>query len=348
MSRLRRWFLPVSLLILLWAAFVVPFPLMLHIPDDPRSLDEVVVLDLEGSELNGDYLLSIVRTRQGTVAGLVQASVLEGVRVQPVARVIPPGEDYGAYFARQRDVFAVAGEVAAAVGLRAAGYDADPERMRGSGVLVVDVVPGAPADGVLRSGDVIVAVDERSVGVVDDLRSAILGGSAGPRSVRFLRDDESHEAELEPVEMDTAEGPVQGIGVRIQTHEPRIDLPAPVEIESGGIGGPSAGLMIALTVYDKAARDVDLAAGRTIAGTGTMGGDGTVGSVGSIEQKVLAAHRLGVDVFLVPASQLERAELALPAGSPLQIVGVSTFDEALKALTPPTASAGTMDTAVAA
>ena len=79
-------------------------------------------------------------------------------------------------------------------------------------------------------------------------------------------------------------------------------FPFDVQISSGEIGGPSAGLMWALGLYDLLTPG-DLTGGRTIAGTGQIALDGTVIPIGGIEEKLTAAADAGATVFLVPAGQ---------------------------------------------
>lgn len=82
-----------------------------------------------------------------------------------------------------------------------------------------------------------------------------------------------------------------------------------VMIDTGGVGGPSAGLLTTLAVADLAS-PIDLAAGRRITGTGTVAPDGTVGPVGGVEDKIHAAQEAGADVFLVPTSLVDQAQAA--------------------------------------
>jgi PDZ domain-containing protein len=105
-------------------------------------------------------------------------------------------------------------------------------------------------------------------------------------------------------------------------------LPYSVKVASGGVGGPSAGLLIALTVYDKVLAGVDLAAGRTIAGTGTIDWQGRVGPVGGAGLKVIAAAHAKADVFLVPAANAAEARASLPKGADMDIVEIKSFDQA--------------------
>jgi PDZ domain-containing protein len=250
--------------------------------------------------------------------------------VLPAGQVLPPGESEGEFFARQQDVFDETAQQAAAVGLRAAGFDVGPEDLGGEGALVVETFPDSAATGTLLPGDVIVEAAGEPVGTFDHLRQVLARTGAATLDLTVRRAGR-------PVGIRITPRPVPGVseepvlGIQVTTLHATVDLPVPVAVDSGQIGGPSAGLMIALTVFDKV-DPVDLADGRQIAGTGTIAFDGAVGPISGIEQKVLAAHRQDVDVFLAPDAQLEEAGSLLPADSDMVLVGVGTFDEALDAL----------------
>ena len=81
------------------------------------------------------------------------------------------------------------------------------------------------------------------------------------------------------------------------------DSDVTVKIQLDNVGGPSAGLMFALGIYDKLTPG-PLNGGLHIAGTGTMAADGTVGPIGGIQQKMIAARSDGATVFFVPEGQL--------------------------------------------
>ena len=71
----------------------------------------------------------------------------------------------------------------------------------------------------------------------------------------------------------------------------------------------------------------DLAAGRTIAGTGTIAPGGEVGPIGGIEEKVIAAERIDAEVLLVPTGDFAAARRTAPED--LELVEVATFDDAI-------------------
>jgi PDZ domain-containing protein len=116
-----------------------------------------------------------------------------------------------------------------------------------------------------------------------------------------------------------------------------IMLPFEVDIETNDIGGPSAGLAFTLALIDELSPG-DMTGGRNIAVTGTISLDGSVGAIGGLPQKVSAVHQNGIDVFLVPASQVEledpeqRQRLDDAGKGEVEIIPVATLDEALDVL----------------
>ena len=102
------------------------------------------------------------------------------------------------------------------------------------------------------------------------------------------------------------------------------DLPFEVTIDSGDIGGSSAGLMFALEVRDRL-DGFDLTGGRQVCGTGTIDIEGTVGPIGGVRQKVVTAIAQGAEVFLCPRDNYEEA---LSAADGIEIVPVDRFQTA--------------------
>lgn len=322
----RALFLPVCLVLLLTAAATVPLPLFVERPQTPVSLGGHVEVAVDGGgQLDGDFLLPLVNLRRATVFWLLAGLADRDMRLVPATR-LTGGQQDADFFARQRSLFSETADLAAALALEAAGFEVDygePE-----GVLVAGILPGAPAEGALEVGDVVTAVDGVAVRSVDELLRVL--ARAGPSvQLDLLREGRALQV---AVRTGTVPGLAQpGLGVRPDIAFPPIELPVPVEIDSGRVGGPSAGLMVALTVYDLASPD-DVAGGRRIAGTGTIEPDGSVGPVGGVGLKVLAAHRDGADLFLVPSVQRDDALAGLPEGSTLEVVAVDSLAGALDAL----------------
>ncbi|MFU0560732.1 PDZ domain-containing protein [Gardnerella vaginalis] len=102
-----------------------------------------------------------------------------------------------------------------------------------------------------------------------------------------------------------------------------------VKMHIDDIGGPSAGMMYALGILNKLT-GIDLAGGKTIAGTGTIDNNGKVGAIGGIRLKMISAKRDGARWFLAPNSNCDEVVGNIPQG--LNVVSVKTLDDAYKAL----------------
>ncbi len=105
-------------------------------------------------------------------------------------------------------------------------------------------------------------------------------------------------------------------------------LPFPIKIDTGEVGGPSAGLAFALDILQEAGRNVTH--GHKVAATGELTLDGQVLPIGGVKQKTLGARRAGVDVFLVPAGDNAREARRYADG--LRIIPVENLPQALRAL----------------
>ena len=326
MRWLRAGFMPMSVMTLVTAALIVPLPFYLERPGRTLSLGACVTVEAADPVVDGDFLLMTINVVPATTFDTVRGIADDEAAVVPRRQLLPAGVESDEFFSRQRAVFADSADVAAAVGLEAAGFDVT---FGGDGVVVARILPGTPAAEQLQTGDVILGIDGSPITVEAELREAIEQAEAGtPLRLAVQRDGERFDVDIAPL---LEQGrPV--IGILPQTLHPRVNLPVDVEASTGPIGGPSAGLMIALTVYDKVLPDVDLAAGRVVAGTGSITADGRVGPIGGVGLKVLAADAQGADIFLAPVGDLQEAHAAVPPGSPLRIVPVATFDEAREAL----------------
>lgn len=126
---------------------------------------------------------------------------------------------------------------------------------------------------------------------------------------------------------------VEVIGVMISEKKDVITDPKITFHFNQSESGPSGGFMMALAIYNYLIPE-DITHGLTIVGTGTIDLDGNVGSIGGVEYKLKGAVKAKADLFLVPnGDNLEEAmELKEENHYDIEIIGVSTFDEALEVL----------------
>jgi len=196
----------------------------------------------------------------------------------------------------------------------------------GDGAQIVQVIPQGAADGLLKAGDVITAVDgapvhfdEQSVNAVrahkpGDVITFTVSRDGATQSVPVKAGDDGHG--------------VAKVGVALQTKNLRFDFPVQVTIDTGKVAGPSAGLAFTLALLDDLSPG-DITGGRKVAVTGTIDIDGKVGPVGGVAQKTAAARRAGAIAFLVPPD--EEHDARAHAGK-MKIMVIRTLDEAVAAL----------------
>lgn len=323
---MRKLVYGLSVGILAWAAVVVPLPVLALGPVPARPVGEIVALREPSTRIPSDLLFTAVSVEPVSTVSTVAVLLDQHRDLTFAPTVVPPGVDPDEFAELQRRLLEESVRTAAAVGLRAAGLDVT---ISGSGARVVQTVPGTPAADQLQQGDVIVSVDGEPVELASQVASIISQREPGDEvEVSIQRGDETLSRTIEVRELSATGGP--GIGVLARTVDLEIQTPVEVTAKAEGqVGGSSAGLMIALTVYD-AETEGDLTGGRTVAGTGSIDLSGNVGRISGVAEKVRGAELSGADIFLVPEQQAEEARASAPDG--MEVVAVATLQEAIDAL----------------
>jgi PDZ domain-containing protein len=209
------------------------------------------------------------------------------------------------------------------VALARLGYDVG---FTGEGVEVVQTVEGSPADGVLLPGDRYDTVAGQPVATSDEAAAVIRSYSVGDTiTLSGTRDGRPISVDITLIPHPDLEGQPM-VGVVFDTVDLEMVLPVNVSVDSRSIGGPSAGMMYALTLIDLLTPE-DLVKGHVVAGTGTIAFDETVGPIGGVRQKVYGARSVGAEYILVPQDNYDDAITA--AGDDIEVVAVATLQDAL-------------------
>lgn len=209
-----------------------------------------------------------------------------------------------------------------------------------SWVIVATVVKGSPSEGVLHAGDVIKAVDGTPVKVTTDVAKLVTKHKAGEKVVFTIvpaaeqaaaekanrAATKSRDITITTTKSNDEDAQRAIVGISAGTDH---TFPFTIDIKLADVGGPSAGLMFALGIYDKLTPG-SLTGGKFVAGTGTIDDDGVVGPIGGIEMKTVGARDKGAQYFLTPADNCAAAASDTPDG--LTLVKVSTIGDALSAL----------------
>ena len=220
--------------------------------------------------------------------------------------------------------------VAIAVALKNIGYEIES---KGDGVAVVGLLEDSPVKDKLKKGDLINSINNTDIYSATEFISTLRTYSIGETvSIGLLREIDGIKKQIyiktTLIEHVEYEGEPM-VGFLATTVNERFDFPFEIDIKTGNVGGPSAGLMMALNVYNNLIPE-DITNSKIIAGTGTIEIDGSVGPVGGIKQKIIAAKRAGAELILVPVANFEEAKLFETDNT--AIIAVDSFDEALSVI----------------
>lgn len=306
------------------AAFYHP-PLALVAPGPAVDVSQdITIQGADVTAVNGRYLLLSVTLARPSGLEAIMALFRSDQDLLPLARILPEGVDEDEFVEQQRDLFSESQMLAAAAAAQQAGLEVG---LLGNGAVVAGTVPGSPAEGELREGDVIIAIDGSPVRLASDLRQVTTQQPAGTTfRLQVDRDGSTIEVEIGSARFETGDGATTGLGVFVTTRDFNVDLPFEITFREREIGGPSAGLIYALAIADML-QQADLANGRVIAATGTINAEGNVGPVGGIPLKLRSAQRAGASVALVPTEEVSQAE-----GARLRVRGVESLSDAVAAL----------------
>lgn len=325
--RFLRWALPaLGLLVALLAAVTFTLPYYAIAPGSARQVNDLIAVPKDRAfPPKGRVFLATVSLSRVTPVEALQGWLDADTDVVPEERILGPVRRTKF---NQLNLQAMddSKQTAAVVALRRLGFAVAEE---GKGALVEAVEKGSPAASSLSQGEVITAVEGRPTLLAEQALDLIRSKAPGA-TVRLEVRGTTGAERVEEIVLGTRPGTKAGfLGVVLRTKERRFDYPFKVTIDSGAIGGPSAGLAFTLGVLDTLTSG-ELTGGRKVAVTGTIEIDGTVGDVGGVAQKTAAVRAAGADYFLVPPKEFRDAKAH--AGPRLKVVKVATLEEALDAL----------------
>ncbi|WP_227935709.1 SepM family pheromone-processing serine protease [Alkalihalobacillus deserti] len=330
-----------------WIFLIIAF-LFLHFyqlpfyysqPGGAKVLDNVI--DVEGGfkEEAGSFMLTTVQMGKANIFFYVWAQLSPYRMLYPEEQIRFEGETDEEYQHRQLMAMTGSQEAAAIVAYEKAGKSIEFDY---KGVLVTSIIEGMPASTVLQRGDHIVGVDGNEILSAEQLIDLLHGmEETDTVELSVIRDGNIEQVEIGfasfPEEMNAPDGRV-GIGISAPMTDRDVILNPAVTIDTSQIGGPSAGLMFSLEIYNQLTEQ-DMTKGYNIAGTGTLNEEGKVGRIGGARQKIVAADKAGADYFFAPnedgASDSNYQEALLAAediGTSMKVIPIDDFDEALSFL----------------
>ncbi|WP_252183622.1 SepM family pheromone-processing serine protease [Rossellomorea vietnamensis] len=311
-------------------------------PGSAKDLDTIIEVE-NGFEDEGRLMLTTVRMGKANIYTYLIASLRKYEHIYPAGEIRSPEETDEEYNVRQLHLMETSKLNAIEVAFEHAG---EPYSFDYNGVYILNVYPGMPAEDTLEPGDMITAIDgnkfSSSQEFIDYISKKTVNDTV---NITFTREGEVYEKEVPLAEFSASDGKV-GLGIGL-VDDKEIITKTKVTMDTEKIGGPSAGLMFSLQLYNGLV-ERDITKGLDIAGTGTISSNGTVGRIGGIEQKVIAADNAGAEVFFAPMDIIpenlsksnpdlqpnyeEALQTAEEIGTDMKIVPVKTFEEALSYL----------------
>ncbi len=328
----KKHFLRLSIfagIILLISAF---YPLSYYVskPGMAKELEPIIEV-ANGYDGKGSFMLTTIRMGKANIYSYALAKLSKYQVIYSVEDIRREDESEEEYNVRQLHM--MDGSKSNAIELAYTKADI-PINYRFKGIYVLHIVPNMPSDGKLEPGDRVTKIDEKKFKSMDQFIEYISGKKAGDKvEVTYVRDGDTNTVSI-PVQPFAEEKSKVGIGIGL-VDDKEIVVDPKVSIDSKEIGGPSAGLMFSLEIYNQLTK-TDFTKGYKIAGTGTISNEGTVGRIGGIEQKILAAEKAGAEIFFAPSENGAKdsnynaaVKTAKDIEAEMKIVPVDTFDDAI-------------------
>jgi PDZ domain-containing protein len=335
-SRRRRWLTSIGFLlaiVVITLGLVVRLPYYVMSPGSSRPTESLIsVSGAQTYETGGAVDFLTVSLRQATPIEAFAAWVNPDLDLTPEEDILgkqTPDQNRDLNLRMMSD----SKDAAQYQALTRLGYIVES---KGTGAVVASVLDSGPSVNALVPGDVIVRVNGQQISFSQELINVISATAPGSTITLDVEpfdstiDGARPAREVQIVLGARESDPTKGfLGVSTFTRDLSFKYPVQISIDSGRVGGPSAGLAFTLGILDVMTPG-SLTGGLKVSATGTMAIDGTVGPIGGIHQKVMASRRAGVDLMLVPASEVDEARKY--AGD-LRIEPVESLTQALEVLT---------------
>lgn len=319
------------------AAIVVNFiqlPYYITKPGLAEELSPIIKVDGGDTDDKGSFSLTTVRMGQANPYSYAFAKVSKYQELFPIGQIRQDGESDEEFNYRQLHMMEGSKETAILVAYKKAGEKIE---IKNHGVYVIHVLPDMPAAKSLKAGDRIFKLNGHEFDTSEKFIEYVSGLKKGDSvAIEFERDKKVQKAEIKVAPFPKEPKKI-GIGISLVTDQ-ELKAKPDIVMDTEEIGGPSAGLMFTLEIYNQL-KEEDLSKGYKVGGTGTISPDGTVGPIGGISQKIVAADKAGIEIFFAPnekgardSNYREAMAAGKDIGTKMKIVPVDTFEDALKFL----------------
>lgn len=320
-----------SILLLFIITLLIPTPYYIYQPGSVEELGSKVTVEGESHPTEGNfYLTTVLSMKAVNIYYLAYGYMNSYADIRKVEQVRGDLTDEE-YSLMLNHYMTSSQQNAIVAGQRAANENV---RVTPSGVFVANVLEESDAKNRIYVGDIIHEIDGQTVETAEQFIEYLSNKQLDDRvRIGVERNGENFTFEVKLIQLKNSKNKI-GVGISTE-NQWNVQVDKEVKVDAKDIGGPSAGLMFSLQIYNQL-KGEDLTKGYEIAGTGTIDMDGHVGQIGGIREKVTAVQRGNIDVFFVPkdintydSNEKDVLDEAKKRGYDLTIVPVATLQEAI-------------------
>ncbi|MGT2744389.1 SepM family pheromone-processing serine protease [Streptococcus phocae subsp. phocae] len=296
--RIRWWLAGLVALLGVLVVFLFPLPYYIEMPGGAYDIRPVVTVNSKEDKAKGSYQFVAVSLIRATPAHIIYAWLT------PFTEIKSAEDTTGGYsdadYMRINQFYMETSQNEAV--FQALTLAHKPVNLDYKGVYVLDISKDSTFKDSLHLADTVTGVNGKEFKSSADLIAYVAGLKVGDKvTVQFTSAGQSKSDTGKIIKLKNGKN---GIGISLIDHT-QVSSEDKIEFKLEGVGGPSAGLMFTLNIYDQINQE-DLRKGRVIAGTGTIDKDGKVGDIGGAGLKVVAAAKAGADIFFVPNNPVDK------------------------------------------
>ena len=307
------FFLPIIIAIIL----VIPLPYYVKLGGGIIKLENKIEIDEKGE--NGHFGALYVRESKAVVLTYILSYIVPSYDREKEEEVVVNDEDTKNYDYREKLYFTSSVDAATKTAFEKAGKQIE---VASSKYLIIYIDKDSNTE--LKVGDEILKINGKVVSEYSEITKEI---KESKDSVKITVKRKNKELETNNRFMDINGEKKLGVVISNEikyTSDPKVRLKF-----NGKEAGPSGGLMIALTIYDKLVEE-DITKGKLVVGTGTIDMEGNVGEIGGVKHKLMAASKKKADIVFVPYDNYKEAKSLYDKNNyKFDLVAVKTFDEAV-------------------
>lgn len=297
-KKVKWWLISILAVVALLFALFFPLPYYIEMPGGAYDIRSVLQINNKKDKEKGSYNFVAVSLSRATFAQILYAWVTPFTEISSVENTTG-GYSAADYMRINQYYMETSQNGAIYQALKLAGK---PVSLDYLGVYVLDVNKDSTFRGVLNIADTVTGVNKKEFKSSADLIKYVSSLKRGEQvTVQYTTGNEKRSKSGKVIKLKNGKN---GIGIGLTDHT-KVHTDEKIEFSTEGVGGPSAGLMFTLDIYDQLNQE-NLRKGRRIAGTGTIDQDGKVGDIGGAGLKVVAAAKEGAEIFFVPNNPVDK------------------------------------------